>query len=62
MSYLRQTRIAVTSNNLSSWLCNLPLISSAIGPEHHATLNNVLRISPGDTVYISRRHAIPQVC
>ncbi|KAF8559043.1 hypothetical protein OG21DRAFT_1480909 [Imleria badia] len=52
------TRIVLTNSNLSSWLCEL--VSPAIDPEHHTTLNNVLRLSVGDTLYVSRRHAVPK--
>lgn len=57
-----QNRISVTSSNLSSWLCEAEFIASAVDPDHHTTLNNVLRISVGDTLYVSRRRAVPEVC
>lgn len=50
----------LTSTNLLSWLCEL--VSPAVDPDHHATLNNVLKLSVGDTLYVSRRHAVPKVC
>ncbi|KAG8218411.1 tRNA synthetases class II-domain-containing protein [Butyriboletus roseoflavus] len=51
-------RIVLTASNLLTWFCEF--ISPVIGPEHHATLNNGLRISVGDTLYVSRRRAVPE--
>ncbi|KAG6378484.1 tRNA synthetases class II-domain-containing protein [Boletus reticuloceps] len=52
------TRIVLTSTNLLTWLCNL--VSPAVDPEHHISLNNVLKVNVGDTLYVSRRHAAPK--
>lgn len=57
---LPQTRILLTSSNLLTWLCEL--VSPAVGPEHHTTLNDHLRLNVGDTLYVSRRHAVAKVC
>ncbi|KAI9574921.1 tRNA synthetases class II-domain-containing protein [Boletus coccyginus] len=54
------TRIPLTSSNLRTWLCEHDLISPTVDPEHHTILNNVLGISVGDTLYVSRRHAVPK--
>ncbi|KAH0839690.1 tRNA synthetases class II-domain-containing protein [Lanmaoa asiatica] len=53
-------RIVVTSSNLLTWLCEHEFTSSEVGPELHTTLNNVLRISVGDTLYVSKRRAAPE--
>ncbi|KAF8138218.1 tRNA synthetases class II-domain-containing protein [Boletus edulis] len=52
------TRIVLTSTNLLTWLCNL--VSPAVDPEYHISLNNMLKVNVGDTLYVSRRHAVPK--
>ncbi|KAG9317238.1 tRNA synthetases class II-domain-containing protein [Chiua virens] len=55
-------RIVVTTSNILTWLSEHEFISSAVGPDHHASLNNVLRINVGDTLYLARRRSVPEVC
>lgn len=60
----KQVRITVTNENISTWLCDHHLVSFGmpLSPENHATLTETLRVSAGDTVWLSRRRAVPEVC
>jgi aspartyl-tRNA synthetase len=60
----KQDRILVTSDNLRTWLCSYGLGSfgMAFSPEDHVTVNKALRVSEGDTIWLSRRRAAPEVC
>ncbi|KIL00386.1 hypothetical protein PAXRUDRAFT_130007 [Paxillus rubicundulus Ve08.2h10] len=55
-------RILITSDNLRTWLCSYGLASFgvAFSPEDHASVNKALRVSEGDTIWLSRRRAVPE--
>ncbi|KAF9221899.1 hypothetical protein BS17DRAFT_784138 [Gyrodon lividus] len=55
-------RIVITSDNLLTWLCGRELASFRVplSPEDHVVLNKALRVSAGDTIWLSRRRAVPE--
>lgn len=59
-----QDRIGITQDNELRWLCECNAVSFDIPltVEHHAAVNKALGISPGDTVWISRRRSALEVC
>ncbi|KAH7887947.1 hypothetical protein F5I97DRAFT_2013398 [Phlebopus sp. FC_14] len=55
-------RVPVTKENELSWLCGHDLVpfEVALTTEHHAALNEALRVSSGDTIWLSRRRVVPK--
>ncbi|KIJ70312.1 hypothetical protein HYDPIDRAFT_172163 [Hydnomerulius pinastri MD-312] len=58
----KQDRIMVSNENILTWLCNHKLVSFGwpLTPEHHVAVNEALRLSAGDSVWLSRRRAVPE--
>lgn len=52
----------ITDSNLLNWLCGNRSIDLELGREEHALLNKTLGVSSGDTLWLTRRRKVPEVC
>jgi aspartyl-tRNA synthetase len=54
------SRSVIADSNLLNWLCDNRSINLKLSSEEHAHLNKTLRLSSGDTIWLSRRRKIPE--
>ncbi|KAG2370029.1 tRNA synthetases class II-domain-containing protein [Suillus spraguei] len=54
------SRSVIADSNLLNWLCDNRSINLKLSSEEHAFLNNTLRVTSGDTIWLSHRRKIPE--
>jgi hypothetical protein len=59
-----QERVAITEDNFPSWHQNINIVNNGAdqsGGSATGGINDHLQLSPGDTVWLSRRRALAEV-